>query len=208
MGIILTLIRGLLLLMAPVVSTASSGPVGGCGRRQGWGYVYNKWTEIHTQTPTHKLQTLKTGKSHYKAVKRKISWRHTVLNPVMFYHYIPDSKTVWHSYEEQINKRPSHVTTTHRGWVLSSPGSYSNLSLETSYLDWGRYFATNYSQVILPFDLLKQPLNKARGTSNVGIECYTLRGNKRQEEGRHWEVATKVNSECNPAITVTLTIYE
>jgi hypothetical protein len=41
MGIILTLVCGLLLLMAPVVSVASLRHMRGCGGWQGWGYLYN-----------------------------------------------------------------------------------------------------------------------------------------------------------------------
>jgi hypothetical protein len=86
MEIILTLIRGLLLLMAPVVSTASSGPVGRCGRWQGWGYVYNN-TSGHRYKHQHiNYKPLKLIKSHYKAAKRKLSWRHAFLNTVTSYH--------------------------------------------------------------------------------------------------------------------------
>lgn len=59
-------------------SSGQHHQLGACGgvqrtARVGVCLQQHKWTYTQTQTPTHKLQSPKTVKSHYKAVKPKMS---------------------------------------------------------------------------------------------------------------------------------------
>jgi hypothetical protein len=199
---------------------------GGAEDGKGGGMSTTTQMDIHTHTNTRhqhmNYKALKLIKSHYKAVKHKMRWDiHFWIQSC----FIKTDLTVRqcgthmgnkfiHSFIHlfSINPCPSHIVAEYSALqsnILEVSGS--NLSLQTNYLDWGHYFPTDYSQVALPFDLLKPPINKSCGIRNAGTE-YICSGATKARRGQTLRNCKKKNEQCphvhNDFVLWALNIYQ